>query len=79
MRYDSSTDPANVLSEIVEAGLSNEDVLGRAVVIHDVTGARIACGIIEPSTTTVFEEFPGYSGDLPVTSGGVQARSCKDG
>ena len=26
----------------------------------------------QESTTTVFEEYPGYDGDLPLTSGGVK-------
>ena len=28
----------------------------------------------QESTTTVFEEYPNYAGDLPLTSGGVKAR-----
>ncbi|CAE7488097.1 unnamed protein product [Symbiodinium natans] len=75
VKYDSSTDPANLLSKEVKTGLSNEDVLGRTVVIHDATGARIACGIIEPSTTTVFEKYPNYGGGLPLTAGGVKVES----
>ena len=27
----------------------------------------------QESTTTVFEEYPNYGGDLPLTSGGVKA------
>ena len=71
VRYTSS--PSNVLSKEVKTGLANDDVLGRTVVIHDKKGRKIACGIIEPSTTTVFEKYPKYGGDLPLTSGGVQA------
>ncbi|CAE7880393.1 unnamed protein product [Symbiodinium sp. KB8] len=75
VKYDSSTDPANVLFVEVDTGLGSSDLLGRTVVIHDKTGARIACGIIEESTTTVFEEYPNYGGDLPLTSGGVKVES----
>ena len=71
VRYTSSS--SNVLSKEVQTGLGNDDVLGRTVVIHDKKGRKIACGIIEPSTTTVFEKYPKYGGDLPLTSGGVQA------
>ncbi|CAE7794284.1 unnamed protein product, partial [Symbiodinium microadriaticum] len=73
VRYTSS--PSNVLSKEVKTGLANDDVLGRTVVIHDKKGRKIACGIIEPSTTTVFEKYPKYGGDLPLTSGGVQVES----
>ncbi|CAE7246811.1 unnamed protein product, partial [Symbiodinium sp. CCMP2456] len=75
VKYDSSTDPANVLFVEVDTGLGRSDLLGRTVVIHDKTGARIACGVIEESTTTVFEEYPNYGGDLPLTSGGVKVES----
>ena len=47
VKYDSSGDPANVLSMEVHTHLTRSDVLGRTLVIHDKTGARIACGIIE--------------------------------
>ncbi|CAE7484354.1 unnamed protein product, partial [Symbiodinium sp. CCMP2456] len=73
VRYTSS--PSNVLSTEVKTGLGNDDVLGRTVVIHDKKGRKIACGIIEPSDTTVFEQYPKYGGDLPLTSGGVQVES----
>ena len=29
--------------------------------------------LAQESTTTVFEEYPNYGGDLPLTSGGVKA------
>ena len=47
VKYDSSTDPANVLFLSVDTGLARADVLGRAMVIYDAAGAPIACGIIE--------------------------------
>ncbi|CAE7416358.1 unnamed protein product, partial [Symbiodinium pilosum] len=75
VKYDSSTDPANQLFLSVDTGLARADVLGRTMVIYDATGAPIACGIIEESTTTVFEDYPGYAGDLPDTSGGVKVES----
>jgi len=34
-------------SEIVTTGLTSDDILGRVMVVHDSTGARIACGVIE--------------------------------
>jgi len=33
--------------EFLNTGLTSGDILGRAMVVHDSTGARIACGIIE--------------------------------
>ena len=47
VKYDSTTDPANKLFLNVDTGLARADVLGRAMVIYDATGAPIACGIIE--------------------------------
>jgi len=34
-------------SEIVTTGLTSDDILDRVMVVHDSTGARIACGVIE--------------------------------
>ena len=60
VKYDSSTDPANVLFVEVDTGLGRSDLLGRTVVIHDKTGARIACGVIEDgmSCGSSFREQP---------------------
>ena len=46
-KYDGSATPSNALFVEVETGLSRDDVLGRTVIIFDVTGAPIACSIIE--------------------------------
>merc|ERR1712031_120834 len=46
------------------------DIAGRAIVVHDSTGARVGCSLL-PSKLTVrdtnLEPYPGYSGDLSVT------------
>ncbi|CAJ1333724.1 unnamed protein product, partial [Effrenium voratum] len=49
---------------VVATGLSASDVLNRAMVIHDFTGARIACGIIAPASVPSFSTYPGYTGGL---------------
>jgi hypothetical protein len=46
-RYNSSSLGSNAASVAVATGRGASDVLGRAMVIHDSTGARIACGIIQ--------------------------------
>jgi len=35
------------VSELAVTGLSSDAILGRVMVVHDSTGARIACGVIE--------------------------------
>jgi len=48
-----------------------QNIAGRALVVHDSTGARIACGLL-PSSFIVasphveFKPYPGYTGDLRV-------------
>jgi len=61
----------------VVTGLSNEDIMGRVMVVHALdSGARIACGIIGAETggtarqslyIASFAPYPGYSGSLKVT------------
>ena len=46
-KYDGSATPSNALFVEVATGLSRNAVLGRTVIIFDVTGAPIACSIIE--------------------------------
>ena len=46
-RYNSSSSNSALATDVaVATGLSAADVLGRAMVIHDFNGGRIACGII---------------------------------
>ncbi|CAJ1451827.1 unnamed protein product, partial [Effrenium voratum] len=40
------------------------DILGRAFVVHDFTGARVACGLIHEAAVGSFGAYPGYSGAL---------------
>jgi len=53
--------------------IGKSDINGRALVVHDSTGARIACGLIPSalelaaSTSAVrFGPYPGYTGELQV-------------
>eukprot|EP00438_Fugacium_kawagutii_P030238 Skav219531 [mRNA] locus=scaffold30:579115:589931:- [translate_table: standard] len=48
----------------VATGRSASEVLLRAMVIHDFTGARIACGIINVANVPSFAPYPTYDGDL---------------
>jgi len=60
----------------VTTGLSNADILGRVMVVHELeSGRRIACGLIRPEMgadapailhVPMFEAYPGYSGNLAV-------------
>jgi len=47
-----------------------QDIAGRAIVVHDSTGARVGCATL-PSKLSVRDTdlvpYPGYSGDLSVT------------
>ncbi|CAK9110454.1 unnamed protein product, partial [Durusdinium trenchii] len=62
--YNASSDPSLETSLAVPTGLMGSDILGRAMVIHDFTGARIACGLIHKATVSGFRTYPGYTGDL---------------
>jgi hypothetical protein len=56
----------------VKAGKSLSDVQGRAMVVHDHTGGRVGCGLIEAGMleaarkTISFQPYPGYTGVLKV-------------
>lgn len=58
----------------INAGITMDDALGRAVVIHDIDGTRIACGILlskdqldkAPLQVKSFMPYPGYTGPLRV-------------
>jgi len=54
------------LGTSIAIGQSLSDVLGRAVVVHDHTGGRVSCGIIQvpPAASATMARYPGYSGDL---------------
>jgi len=59
----------------VSAGLTLSQVMGRAVVVHDGAGARIACGVImdgenAKATADIFT-YPGYTGTTAIR-GSVQ-------
>lgn len=62
--YNSSSSGSNNMSVAVATGLDASEVLGRAMVIHDSTGARIACGIIQLANVPSFVAYPGYTGNL---------------
>merc|ERR1711976_849312 len=54
--------------------IGKSDINGRALVVHDGTGARIACGLIPSalelaaasSSAVRFGPYPGYTGDLEI-------------
>merc|ERR1719263_1402070 len=49
---------------------AGQDINGRAIVVHDKTGARVACALIEGKLEvrdTNLAPYPGYSGELSVT------------
>lgn len=51
-----------------------ESIGGRALVVHDNTGARIACAeIFDAPWDTTFIKYPGYKGDLHVAGTGGAA------
>jgi len=56
---------------LITIGHSLSDVMGRAIVVHDHTGGRVACGIIQPTgrllPTAIMGNYPGYSGALHLT------------
>mmetsp|Transcript_62154 Transcript_62154/g.116269 ORF Transcript_62154/g.116269 Transcript_62154/m.116269 type:complete len:346 (+) Transcript_62154:65-1102(+) len=69
--------PAVTASPIaVITGTSQMDILGRAMVIHDYEGGRIACGIIETATQSAFEKYPGFTGTL--VEGGFKIETTDD-
>jgi len=53
----------------VVTGLTNFDVLGHTMIVHDHTGARVACGVITPYMLAVpaFTPYFDYTGYLEVT------------
>merc|ERR1712048_614267 len=63
-------------NELVGTGLENSAVNGHTMIIHDVTGARVACGIIAPKQEIVnaFVPYYSYHGNLQV-SGSVLVSS----
>jgi len=56
----------------VITGWSLADVDGRTMVVHDVTGARVACALLHtgiqgsPLRVEAFSKYPGYTGSLAV-------------
>jgi hypothetical protein len=56
----------------IDAGKSLAEVEGRAMVVHDHTGGRVGCGLIETDLLSgmrksiSFAAYPGYTGDLKV-------------
>eukprot|EP00933_Yihiella_yeosuensis_P041661 TRINITY_DN36053_c0_g1_i1.p1 TRINITY_DN36053_c0_g1~~TRINITY_DN36053_c0_g1_i1.p1 ORF type:complete len:454 (+),score=77.17 TRINITY_DN36053_c0_g1_i1:52-1413(+) len=57
--------------QTVSTGMDNEELIGRVFIVHDATGARVACsqlaakdGVLQ---TLGFETYPGYTGPLKVT------------
>lgn len=68
MRFRRSKYFARARGTAVNTGFTNYDVLGRTMVVHDATGARVACGLIVPKKLSVngFVPYVGYTGDLKV-------------
>ena len=66
--YYSSNDKGIVSLDLSVAGFTlggSAPVNGRTVVVHDSSGARIACGVLTPIAGEVVSlgAYPGYSGD----------------
>jgi len=59
----------------IKAGLTIADAEGHAVVVHDITGTRIACGLlmsadeydVTPLKVKSFMPYPSYTGPMKVT------------
>lgn len=53
-------------------GYNYEDSVGKTLVIHDFTGARVTCTVIGLTETVVtipsFSTYPGYTGDVALNS-----------
>jgi len=66
-------------------GLSASQIEGKVMIVHQLDGGRIACGIIEaqpaPKTLYVnsFVPYPGYAGDLMNVQGTVTVYSSGKG
>jgi len=81
----SGTSDQNVGVEVV-TGLSAGDITGRVMVVHDVTGARVACCVLGLETgagvaahVPSFVPYPDYTGSLKVTgSVGIVGSSGTD-
>jgi len=52
---------------IVHTGLTSKEIEGRVVVVHDATGARVACSPLTKLLASGFVPYPGYKGSLLVT------------
>ena len=56
-----------------DTGATTSDLLGRAFVVHDANGGRIACALMEPVVdplcVTNFATYPGYYGAFPDATG----------
>ena len=56
-----------------DTGTTTSDLLGRAFVVHDANGGRIACALMEPVVdplcVTNFATYPGYYGAFPDATG----------
>lgn len=72
--YNSTNMPSLETDLAVVTGASGEDVSGRAMVIHDFEGGRVACGLIANASVGGFDPYPGYDGNL-ATAGVMQVYS----
>ncbi|EOD11777.1 hypothetical protein EMIHUDRAFT_104476 [Emiliania huxleyi CCMP1516] len=56
-----------------DTGATTSDLLGRAFVVHDADGGRVACALMEPVVdplcVTNFATYPGYYGAFPDATG----------
>lgn len=59
----------------VDTGATSQDILGRAFVVHDATGARVACGLMveaaDPLCVGKLQTYPGYEGLFPDAKGKI--------
>merc|ERR1712078_492271 len=69
MGYQASADGTSKGKTSASIG-DGQDINGRAIVVHDKTGARVACALIEGKLEQRrgnVQPYPGYSGSLKVT------------
>jgi len=58
--YVAAADGSSQQTAAVVTGLPNKDIMGRVMVVHDLSGARVACGLIQQSMAQPGDTCAGY-------------------